>query len=81
MQVLQKGDEGKGRGQPEIPPSNIQVTVGRGNAMAASNMGRAKRLTALGTAVEGTATPRQAWYAGITEGKRGERSRTTRNTT
>ena len=41
MQVLQKENEGKGRGQPEIPPSNIQVTEGRGNAMATSNMGRA----------------------------------------
>ena len=57
MQVLQKENEGKGRGQPEIPPSNIQVTVGRGNAMAASNMGRAKRLTALGTTVEGGRHP------------------------
>ena len=56
MQVLRKENEGKGRGQPEIPPSNIQVTVGRGNAiptLAAPNMGRAKRLTALGTVVEG----------------------------
>ena len=49
MQVLRKENEGKGRGQPEIPPSNIQVTEGRGNAMATSDMGRAKRLTALGT--------------------------------
>ena len=31
MQVLQKENEGKGQGQPEIPPSNIQVTVGRGS--------------------------------------------------
>ena len=57
MQVLQKGNEGKGRGQPEIPPSNIQVTEGRGNAMATSDMGRAKRLTALGTTVEGGRQP------------------------
>ena len=32
MQALQKGNEEKGRGQPEIPLSNIRVTVGRGSA-------------------------------------------------
>ena len=73
MQVLQKENEGKGQGQPEIPPSNIQVTVGRGNAMAASNMGHAKRLTALGTAVEGGGNPQAniicRYYGRKTKGK------------
>ena len=57
MQVLRKENEGKGRGQPEISPSNIQATEGRGNAMATSDMGRAKRLIALGTTVEGGRQP------------------------
>ena len=57
MQVLRKENEGKGRGQPEIPSSNIQVTEGRGNAMATSDMGRAKRLIALSTTVEGGRQP------------------------
>ena len=57
MQVLPKENDGKGQGQSQIPPSNIQVTMGRGNAMAAANMGHAKRLTSLGTAVEGGRQP------------------------
>ena len=82
MQVLPKENDGRGQGQSQIPPSNIQVTVGRGNAMATSDMGRAKRLTALGTAVEGgRQPPGKHDMQVLQEGKRGERSRTTRNST